>query len=127
MLPAVSMDNGWEDNTGNLPYGSLLAIPPESKGGPDLDTLGLSEPGKRLAEALRDYGLYAIDGGGGADGTGSIRADQSISAANFNALKADIPKFYRHMRRVTNSEWSTGNDPVGGGTPLAPNCAFDAP
>jgi hypothetical protein len=38
--------------------GALLALPPE----PDLDAIGLeTEPARRLAEALRDYGAYVVD------------------------------------------------------------------
>lgn len=122
-LPAVSMDGGWQApdaNTGNIPYGALMALPPAVK----INALGLSEPGKRLARALRDYGVYLVDGGGCSNG--AIRADQQIASATLKLLKQDIPKLYPLLRMVTNND--VLNDPVaGGGVPLAPNCAFDAP
>jgi len=122
-LPAVSMDGGWQSptaNTGNIPYGALLALPPSV----NLGGLGLSEPGKRLAQALRDYGIYLVDGGGCANG--AIRADQHIDGTTLKLLKQDIPKLYKEMRMVLNND-VLGSPVSGGGAPLAPNCAFDAP
>ena len=125
ILPAVSMDgtamSNPQHNLGLLPYGTLLAIPPESKGGPDLDELKLSEAGRRLAQAVRDYGIYIVDGGGCSP---AIRADQHVEKKLF---MKDIPKFYPYIRVVTNSEWAPDRPATGGGEPLAPNCAFDAP
>ena len=125
ILPAVDMDGSArtnaEHNQGLLPYGSLLAIPPEDKGGPNLDELKLSEAGRRLAQAVRDYGIYIVDGGGCSP---AIRADQHVEKKLF---MKEIPKFYRYIRVVTNSEWAPDRPTTGGGDPLAPNCAFDAP
>lgn len=124
ILPAVSMDGNADEapyNHGKLPYGTLLAIPPESKGGPKLESLGLSESGLRLASAVRDYGIYLVDGGGCGP---AIRADQKVDKRLF---MSDIPKFYRHIRIVSNSEWNRSHIATGGGEPIAPNCAFDAP
>ena len=148
--PAVSMDgsayNNPSHNTGNIPYGSLWAIPPVSKGGPDLDKLGLSEKGKRLAECIRDYGIYVVDGGGNP----TLRADQDFSSALRNELVTETRKFYKYIRLVVNSvpdegkvifnvddnplnptggpnkQIIPGDFPAGGGTPLAPNTAIDA-
>lgn len=104
---------------GNIPYGALLAIPPESKGGPNLDSLDLSEPGKRVAEALRDYGMYMTDTGGCV----AMRTDQFINSTVENQVRTDLEKVYNYVRMVENG----GTGPVaGGGDPLAPNCAFDA-
>ncbi len=148
--PAVSMDGSAytnpSHNTGNIPYGSLWAIPPVSKGGPDLDKLGLTEKGKRLAECIRDYGIYVVDGGG----QPTLRADQDFSQELRNELRSEIRKFYNYIRLVENSVpeegkviFNVGDDPLqptggpnkqiipgefpaGGGTPLAPNTAIDA-
>ena len=60
--PAISTD--WfcksrpELCSGNIPYGALLALPPSV----NIAGLGLSEPGRRLAAALQNYGTYAVDG-----------------------------------------------------------------
>jgi hypothetical protein len=110
---------GGTNCTGNIPYGALLAIPPGSKGGPNLDTLGLSEPGKRVAEALRDYGMYMTDTGGCV----AMRTDQFINSTVENQVRTDLGKVYNYVRMVENG----GTGPVaGGGDPLASNCAFDA-
>ena len=148
--PAVSMD-GWvlrdsTSNTGNIAYGSLWAIPPVDKGGPDLTTLGLTEKGMRLAEAIRDYGMYVVDNGS----TPAIRCDQNFTPEVRAELLNETGKFYKYIRLVVNSvpeegkvRFNVGDDysnptggpnkqiipgdfPAGGGTPLAPNTAIDA-
>ena len=147
--PAVGMDGfaytTAEYNIGNIPYGSLWAIPPVSEGGPDLDTLGLTEKGRRLAQAFRDYGAYVVDDGNHP----SIRCDQNFSESLRNELVEETRKFYPYIRMVLNSVpdegkvvfnvgdrgWAPsgpvkqvirGEFPAGGGTPLAPNTAIDA-
>ena len=122
VLPAVSRDSsaGRADrNTGNIPYGALMALPPSV----NVASLGLSEPGRRLAEAIQDYGIYVVDTGG--CGSGAIRADQHVNSGTLAALKRDIPKIYRHVRMVLNNN-VLGSPTAGGGTPRAPNCAFDS-
>lgn len=125
-------------NTGVFAYGDLLGIPPESKGGPNLDTLGLSEPGRRLAQSFRDYGVYVVDGGPQV----VMRATDSLGSRHAT-MRDDFRKLWPHLRLITNSvagatakisasshsasgAIGTPSWPAGGGTPLAPNCAFDA-
>lgn len=148
--PAVSMDGSAyvvaNHNTGHVPYGSLWALPPVGKGGPDLSKLGLSEKGLRLAECMRDYGIYVVDG---ADAT-ALRADQDFDDDLLAELRAQSAKFYRYLRMVVNSvpedakisyrvgdardrptgspghHFAPGEFPAGGGAPLAPNTAIDA-
>lgn len=121
--PASSRDgfaSNPENNNGHIPYGGLLAIPPVSKGGPNLDSLGLSEPGRRVAQALRDYGMYVMD----TSDCPAMRGDQYINSSVILLIKADLKKIYRFIRMVKNT--SSGQVVKGGGEPLAPNCAFDA-
>lgn len=122
--PASSRDGFAGDpkyNLGHIPYGGLLAILPESKGGPNLDALGLTEPGRRIAQALRDYGAYAMDTGK----SPVIRADQFVDDDLRKQLQADLQKVYKYIRLVKNN--APDQNASGGGTPLAPNTAFDAP
>lgn len=119
VLPAVGGDgsmNSPGNNLGDIPYGALMALPPVSKGGPDINKMGLTERGKRLVQAIRDYGVYAVDGGSCL----SIRADQHVK--NTAELKAALSKIYPHMKRVMNNN-VLGQPTAGGGTPLADNCA----
>jgi hypothetical protein len=119
--PATTRDGSAgnaDENTGNIPYGALLALPSSVS----ISALGLSEPGTRLARALRDYGMYVVDGGG--CGGGAIRADQFVSDQTANQLRRDIPKIYRHIRMVLNND-VLGSPVAGGGSALAPNCAVD--
>jgi hypothetical protein len=120
--PATTRDRSAGDpkqNLGHIPYGALLAIPTVAKGGPDLDTLGLSEPGKRVAEALRGYGAYVVDGARGV----AMRADQFVNPTVHNQLKADLAKVYKYIRLVKNN--AKDQTASGGGDPIAPNSAFD--
>lgn len=121
--PATSGDgsmNQANNNMGHIPYGALLAIPPVAKGGPDLEALGLSEPGKRVAHALRDYGMYVTDGARNP----AMRGDQFVSEAVKAQIMRDLHTLYRHVRMVENNR--PDQLASGGGAPLAPNCAFDA-
>ena len=123
VLPATDRDQtatAAGNNTGNIPYGGLLALPPSV----NIASLNLSEPGRRLAEAIRNYGIYAIDGGG--CNAGALRADQTVSASIRSQLRSDIAKIYPHIRLVLNNN-VLGSPTAGGGTALARNCAFDAP
>lgn len=121
VLPAVGRDVVIPpgSNTGHIPYGALLALRP----GVDIGTLGLSEPGQRLAAAIRDYGVYAVDGGGCEQGI--LRGDSTIRATTVEKLRTDIPKLYPLIRMVLNND-VLANAVAGGGRQTAPNCAVDA-
>jgi hypothetical protein len=88
----------------------------------NIANLGLSEPGRRLAQAIQNYGMYASDGSGCS--AGAIEADQSVSASVKTQLRNDIRKIYPHVRMVLNN--SQSSSVAGGGSPLGPNCAFDS-
>ena len=123
ILPATTRDGhaGQSgNNSGNIRYGELLALPPNV----NLNSLGLSEPGMRLARAIQGYGIRVVDSGG--CGAGAIRTDQHVSSHVYNQLWNDIPKIYPHIRVVTNGEWQPGLTAIGGGQPIARNCALDA-
>ena len=96
-----------------------MALPPPAKGGPDLDSLGLTDRGKRLAEAVRDYGIYAVDTGA----CPALRADQYV--LDTGELKAALSRIYPYIRRVLNND-VLGTPTAGGGAGIAPNCANDA-
>jgi hypothetical protein len=119
--PAASTDGYCKTNPdlcgGNIPYGALLALPPSV----DIAGLGLSEPGGRLAEALQDYGAYAVDG----TECANMRGDQDIDAGVKQTLRTDMRKIYPLLRMVLNN--SAGETVSGGGTPRAENCAFNSP
>ena len=131
ILPATSEDAAATNNagtaTGDIPYGALLAIPPQSKGGPNLDNLGLSEAGQRLAEAMVRYGIRVVDKGG--DVNGALRLDQAFNNNLRDALNADMITLYPHIQccNFDDSRWAIGGmTAFGGGEPLGPNTAFDA-
>jgi hypothetical protein len=119
--PAISTD--WyckphpELCSGNIPYGALLALPPNV----NIAALGLSEPGRRIAEALKNYGVYAVDG----SSCPTLRGDHYITASVKTALTADMRKIYPNLRMVLNN--AKDQTASGGGTARAENCAFDSP
>ena len=130
--------NNPDNNTGAIPYGGLLAIPPVSKGGPNLDTLGLTPLGRILYECMRDYGAYVNDGGANAN----IRCDSTLASGDWSDIRAALRNMWQYCRVVTNSvpdataqriinggytgQIGTPTYPAGGGDPIAPNMAFDA-
>ena len=121
VLPATSGDGYMNKpgyNLGNIPYGALMALPPPAKGGPNLDALGLTARGKRLAEAVRDYGIYAVDTGN----CPALRADQYVQ--NTGELTSALSKIYPYIRRVLNND-VLGTPTAGGGGAIAPNCAIE--
>lgn len=106
--PATQEDTGNSDYGGNIPMGSLVAIPASV----DLSTLGLSPSGLVLARAFQDFGAYIVDTSDGF----SVYAEPS-SAPLLAAMRADLPKIRAQLRVVTN------NGPAsvgGGGTPRVP-------
>ena len=91
-------------------------LPPST----DIANLDLSEPGRRVAEALQNYGVYVVD----TTGCPNMRGDQDIDAGVRRALIDDMRKVYPLLRRVLNN--SVGETDSGGGTSRAENCAFDS-
>lgn len=55
--PAASGDGKTRGRPGGIPQGARLQLDPAL----DLDTLGLSPAGRRLAEAMQRYGLFLVD------------------------------------------------------------------
>lgn len=112
--PAVTKDYTAYQNTGNIPYGALVALPPHSKGGPDLSTLGLTDAGMRIAKSLVYYGGIVTDRRGDAAG---IEGDQYIPNSVVTDVINDLQyKLIRHLRVVTNN--TIDQTVSGGGTSL---------
>lgn len=120
--PATARDNSGASNLGPCPYGRLLAIPPQSRGGPNPDTLGLGAAGSvawRLYWVLVNYGIFIVDQSGG----NSLRADQYVTAATASAIRSALGILYRRCRPVLNV--TSAQTAKGGGNPLSANCAFN--
>ena len=121
--PATSGDNSMAANTGTIPYGTIFAIPPPSKGGPDPADLSLGAATSlkaRLYWQMRNYGWVVCD----QSNNPSLRCDQVLTEANRAALQTAARALYPYMRPIENVGTS-GSNPIGGGTPVAPNCAFN--
>lgn len=103
---------------GPIAYGQLFALPSSI----NLDSLGLTPLGLRLAAMCRDYGVYAVDNGGQ-----NFRGDQAISSSVRSEVIAQMRIIKPRMRAILNNE-STQSQPTcsGGGNPIAPNGAYDS-
>ena len=53
----------------------------------------------RLAEAIRDYGMYVVDNGGAS----SIRGDQDYTSELRAEIVNETRKFYKYVRLMINS------------------------
>ncbi|MFZ2654308.1 MAG: hypothetical protein WAX69_05290 [Victivallales bacterium] len=108
---AFDMNDRYE---GTVPMGALLAIPFDV----DLNKLGLSEKGKVMARAARDYGIYVVDRGG--DGGVTLKAALDAEDALYPDRWKDAEIIVRNLHRVINN----GPDSMGGGgTPRAPKAS----
>jgi hypothetical protein len=105
--PAKSQDtNGATAYKGQVPMGSLLAIP----GSVNLSTMGLSPEGLALGKALQNYGAYVVD----RSGMDSLYCEVACDATAVARMATDWKKLQLQMRAVTNNTSSTVG---GGGTP----------
>ena len=105
--PAKSQDtDGATAYTGQVPMGSLLAIP----GSVNLSTLTLSPEGLALAKALQNYGAYVVDRGG----MDALYCEVDCDATATARMATDWKVLQGHLRVVTNSTATTVG---GGGTP----------
>ncbi len=131
-LPANGTDGGitGDQNLGPFNYGDIVALPHNI----DINALRhpdgspLSEPGKRFARAMQQYGVILADGG-----PNGIRGDQALDRVKRDMVRKDFQLIWDMMRRVedftTNAAYpaAVAAGKIGPGDPLGPNCAFDAP
>lgn len=123
VLPATSRDgyaSKAEHCNGEIPYGGIMSLPH----GFDITTFGFNTLQLKVAAAIRDFGLMMVDTAGAC----TIRADQAVTAAQATQVRAVLNTLRLHMRLILNSAWDPNNrrKPTGGGTPRAPNGAYDA-
>ena len=103
---------GFRDYKGNVPVGSLIAIPPSV----NLTKLGLTPSGLALARALQDYGAYCDDSAG-SSGIVISAEGAAEGMAELRDMRADFPKIHPYLRLVTNNTAAT---PGGGGARRQP-------
>lgn len=102
--------------TGNVHFGTLLAIPPDV----NLASLGLGDPALELGRALQNYGAYVTHSYGPAPNQGNWQQPQltlfadAIPENELRALMPQISKLASLLRVVTNN---TADSPGGGGNP----------
>lgn len=122
--PSVGTDSfcdGVTSCVGNIPYGSLWALPRTTYTDAYIaNNMGLSVLGQKIARQMRDYGGYFIDGANGRPS----RGDQTILEARRLLYNAQMQLIYPHLRMVTNNLES--QTVSGGGSAIAINSAYDA-
>jgi hypothetical protein len=113
--PATREDGYASQYGGNIPLGSLFAIPP----GVDIGRLGLSPAGLMLAKALQDYGVYVGDttAPGTARNVALYAEPTADDLPQLEAMRNDLDTLHRQLRAVVNSGPQTIG---GGGTPRQP-------
>jgi hypothetical protein len=103
---------GFRDYKGNVPIGTLIAIPPSV----DISRLGLSRGGQILARALQDYGAYCDDSSG-TNGITLSAEGASEGMPELAEMRADFPRIRGLLLAVTNNTPAT---PGGGGARREP-------
>ncbi len=106
--------SAWDTNAryrGSLPMGALLAIPRAIK----VDALPLTAPGKVVAHALQNYGMYVADRGG--DGGMSVLAELQARDIRWTGQDHDLKVIKEHLQWVSNN---SPQNPGGGGRPCRP-------
>jgi hypothetical protein len=117
--PAVSQDDfAPSQYAGQVPMGTLLAIPPSVA----VEQIATTPQGVALGHALQDYGAYVVDTAGTYGGVGFV-AEPAASAADVQNLSADVKALAAQLVVVTNSTQAT----PGGGAPGAARRAVLAP
>ena len=104
--PAMGSGSSWATFGGTIPVGTLIALDP----GVDVNTLGLSPAGAKIAWTLQRFGGYVT--------TSSASSSMYLMAepVSFLPSKADLTAIRPHLRLVTNS----AKDSVGGGGTYPP-------
>jgi hypothetical protein len=111
--PAKSQDtDGYKAYSGQVPMGSLFAIP----GSVNLSSLGLSAEGMALGKALQNYGTYVVD----RSGMVTLYCESNCDSTATYRMRTDWKKLQTYLRAVTNNTSSTVG---GGGTPRVPALA----
>lgn len=117
--PAVSQDDfASSQYAGQVPMGTLLAIPPSVA----VDDVASTPEGKALGHALQDYGTYVIDTAGTYGGVGFV-VEPAAPAAAVNNLSSDVGALVAQLVVVTNNAQAT----PGGGAPGSARRAPPAP
>jgi hypothetical protein len=103
---------GFRDYKGNVPIGTLIAIPPNV----DVTKLALSPSGVALARALQDYGAYCDDSAGS---RGIVISAEGAAEGmpELEDMRRDFPRIHPYLRPVKNN---TAASPGGGGVPRQP-------
>lgn len=121
--PAFTVDSFAAINNGPVPYGAWLCIPLFSEGGPNPASLDLGVGDtmrRRMYKFLTERGLVIVDQGANI----IARADQTITDALATQWVDAANYLWMHLRFIANVG-ASGSNPIGGGTPLAPNCGYN--
>lgn len=115
IFPATSSDSGGAaPNTGRIPEGALLMLPPS------YDTSRIGHPAvRKIAETLKRYGAYIVDRN---DGTPFVLYVENGSKFNLDAGegKAPVPEELQQIRAALRQVVSARSWVDGNGQPFTP-------
>jgi len=108
VFPATSADNGLERNTGVIPEGALMMLPP------DFDSSRIANPDlRKVVETLKTYGAYIVDRN---EGTPYVIYVENKSGFNLmpggwdNTVASQLDKIRAALRQVVSADdWVDAN------------------
>ena len=111
VFPATSADNSLSTNSGAIPEGALLMLPP------GFDSSGIVNPDlKKIVETLKLYGAYVVDRNVGTPFAIYVENDSGFSLMPGgwdNTIASQLDKIRAGLRQVTGAQvWvdANGND-----------------
>jgi len=111
VFPATAADNSAAANTGTIPQGSLLMLPP------NFDSSAIVNPDlKKIVETLKLYGAYVVDRNTGTPFVIYVENDAGFNLMPKgwdNTIADQLDKIRASLRQVTSAQaWVDGNGDI---------------
>ena len=111
IFPATAADNSASANTGTIPQGSLLMLPP------NFDSSAIVNPDlKKIVETLKLYGAYVVDRNTGTPFVIYVENDAGFNLMPKgwdNTIADQLDKIRASLRQVTSAQaWVDGNGDI---------------
>jgi len=111
VFPATAADNSASANTGTIPQGSLLMLPP------NFDSSAIVNPDlKKIVETLKLYGAYVVDRNTGTPFVIYVENDAGFNLMPKgwdNSIADQLDKIRASLRQVTSAQaWVDGNGDI---------------
>lgn len=108
VFPATSADGTLSHNTGSIPEGALLMLPP------DFDSNAIANPDlMKIVETLKRYGAYVVDSNDGTPFTINVETGSNFNIMPHgwdNKVASQMDLIRANLRQVVSAEaWIDGN------------------